>query len=312
LEAAEAHPAVRAWRLISTGQDGPSLIDALEDAGSPRELRLKGAGPGGADVIAKRFDPRGACLERRLYEEVLPWLPSHGLHLLGSAEVEEEGWLFLQDTRGAPYSLHSPGHRVLAARWLARMHLASARLGIGAMLPDAGPGHFLGLLRKARVELPREGSGEFIEAILARLDLLEEHWDVIESWCEGMPRTLVQGAFVDRKLRVRGEREVMPYDWETAGWGVPAIDLAQSLLQLDNFAASPDLTAYASLLRASGCGISEEVVFRISVCGKVFRCLADLSGSAGVDALRVYGTELADAMGERGLSFCRSASLPSA
>jgi hypothetical protein len=225
------------------------------------------------------------------------------LRFLGAAELEEGGWLFLEDVGGVLYSRHSPTHRVLAARWLARLHLGSARLGLGAALPDAGPGHFLGLLRRAQAGLPRAYEGELLDAILSRLDLLEEYWDVIETWCEGMPRTLVQGAFVDRNLRVRGEREVMPYDWELAGWGVPAIDLAQSAQQW-SFAASPDLAAYASLLRAGGCGVSDEVVFRISVCGKVFRCLEALSRGGEAHDLRLCGDELSDAMGERGLSFC--------
>jgi thiamine kinase-like enzyme len=125
-----------------------------------------------------------------------------------------------------------------------------------------------------------------------------------------MPRTLVHGDFVGRKLRVRGgpdRGELVPCDWESAGWGVPAIDLAQASVQAKRFAAAPDLAAYASLLRAYGCGVSDEVVFRVSVCGKVFRCLAALGRSESARHLWVYGNELAEAMGERGLSFCRSA-----
>jgi thiamine kinase-like enzyme len=154
-----------------------------------------------------------------------------------------------------------------------------------------------------------------LEPTLARLDLLEEHWDLIETWCEGMPRTLVHGDFVGRNLRVRGgpdRSELVPCGWESAGWGVPAIDLAQASLQAKRLAAAPDLAAYASLLRAYGCGVSDEVVFRVSVCGKVFRCLSGLSQNKSAHHLRIYGSELAEAMGERGLSFCRSAPAPRA
>jgi hypothetical protein len=88
---------------------------------------------------------------------------------------------------------------------------------------------------------------------------------------------------------------------------VPAIDLAQASVEAKHFAAAPDLVAYASLLRAYGCGVSDEAVFRVSVCGKVFRCLAAFGRNKSARHLCVYVNELAEAMGERGLSFCRSA-----
>jgi aminoglycoside phosphotransferase (APT) family kinase protein len=88
-----------------------------------------------------------------------------------------------------------------------------------------------------------------------------------------MPLTLVHGDFVAKNLRVRNSQEgpiLLPLDWETAGWGVPAADLAQVVGR----AARPDLATYWSIVRESSWELDLPTLQRLADLGVVFRVLA--------------------------------------
>jgi hypothetical protein len=153
-------------------------------------------------------------------------------------------------------------HRLLAARWLGIMHTSAARLAAASQLPDRGPNHYLARLQSAHGVIER-GFAELtlnrddritLESILYQCDLLKGHWRKVEQWCEPVPRTLVHGDFVRKHLRVRTGPcgiALLPFDWETAGWGLPTTDLATAGLTrfADNSAASsesPEISAYRS------------------------------------------------------------------
>jgi hypothetical protein len=86
-----------------------------------------------------------------------------------------------------------------------------------------------------------------LQTVAAHYDAAEAHWGELERFCEGVPRTLVHGDFAIKNLRVRpgvSGPALLVYDWEMAGWGFPATDLAQI-----RKCARVDLDAYHSVMR---------------------------------------------------------------
>src|SRR5262245_1449710 len=255
------HPAALAWGELQLGRvrRGPSEVHTLRLKRKSAVYRLGGAGPGGSAVIAKRCPRATARLEYAVYAEVLPHLPVSALRCYGLVEEDgQSGWLFLEDAGGEEYSPHLGGQRALAGRWLGLLHTAAARVLAAARLPDRGPGYYLEHLRSARDTIGRNrtnpalGAGDraVLRALLTHCDAVEARWEQVREDCDRMPRTLVHGDFVVKNVHVRPGWEglaLLPFDWEVAGWGVPAPDLVQALF-LDRVASvSPDLTAYRAV-----------------------------------------------------------------
>ena len=61
-------------------------------------------------------------------------------------------------------------------------------------------------------------------------------------------------------------------DWETAGWGTPAIDLAHNALR-------PDLAAWHSAMRHAS--LRAETVSRLAAAGRIFRVIVSMSWETG-------------------------------
>ena len=133
-------------------------------------------------------------------------------------------------------------------------------------------------------------------------------WDRLEAVCEGAPRTLVHGDFNAKNLRMKSENghpTIVVFDWEGAGWGVPAADLAQAA-QFSRLSASPDIATYWSIIRERWPDTTPERLERLAHCGSVFRALAGLSwelpnlasdwAHSCVTDLQVYVSELDDAL----------------
>jgi hypothetical protein len=59
------------------------------------------------------------------------------------------------------------------------------------------------------------------------------------------------------------------FDWEYAGWGTPATDLAQAIGRV----ASPDLSVYRSCLTDAAAIADDAQLLRLAQCGAVFRIL---------------------------------------
>ena len=318
-----AHPVVQAWARLSPGQPMPRRIRALKQRKGKRRTahvyQLDGVGRDGSHVIAKRCATATAALERVVYEQLLPSLPLPQLRCYGNVEDEdgESAWLFVEDAHGAEYSPLVREHRVIAGRWLGRLHGAATRLDARGQLPDAGPGRYHAHLRSARerilehldnVMLTAEDVA-FLEEMVGRLGDLEARWSRLEEACDGVPATLVHGDFNAKNLRIRttdGAFALMAFDWEDAGWGVPAVDLAQPLLPAGRVAASPDLGSYCSAVREWWPGSSLECLQRLASCGTVFRALAALDWGAlelahewaaqWISGLRLYDEEMVHAL----------------
>jgi hypothetical protein len=251
------HRAVQAWRQLQPASPAPQQIEILKLKTKSAVYRLAGVGPGGSAVVAKRCRAATAAVERAIYDEFLAGLPLPVLGCYGFVPepASDFGWLFVQDAGKHAYSPAHGQHRALAARWLGTIHRAQLAAEFQARLPDRGPGHYLQLLRSARTAMLEHvdnpvlfaDEAALLRTVVAQCDLIEARWGELGKFFEGWPRTLVHGDFVIKNLKLRNgaaDPALLVYDWEMAGWGVPATDLAQSL----GTCASPDLETYCAVL----------------------------------------------------------------
>lgn len=274
-----AHPAVQAWSRLAPARTEPERLDILRERRSTGIYRLHGVGLAGTPVIAKRCRTSVAAVERRIYQDVLPQVPVSKPHFYGWSESDAEfGWLFLEDVGEERFSTVNEQHRVLAGRWLGRMHSFAARHAFVDValrgLPDGGPGRYLQHLRDARRDILGNISNPglttddtaVLQATVLLQDRLEAAWDRIEEWCQATPPTLVHGDFRPKNglLRATAEGlELLPIDWEMAGWGAAAVDLPEL-----------DLVAYQAAAREDWPAVELPVLEKLARVGDVFRLLA--------------------------------------
>jgi phosphotransferase family enzyme len=281
------HPAVQAWFAAA----GAAVVERVESLRQGRHCRVDRLVMGGAhprhSVIAKWQD-RPFGFEKRVQEEILPSVGLPSLTVYGEwvTPAADAFWIFFEDV-GDECFQPSIADRHLVARWLAMLHDWKWQPGDANALPDRGPAGYLDHLRSthrtmaACIGEPRlEGaSRSALVDLLHQLDALELAWPDIESRCAAAPLTLVHGDLAGKNARVRqraAERELLVFDWEMAGIGVPCVDLAQETFG----SLSPDLDAYGRQARR-WCPIPRlEELERLAAVGKVFRLLAALDWEA--------------------------------
>lgn len=266
------HPAVVAWRELQPKRIEPDQIELLKREKKSYVCRLAGVGQGNSAVIAKRCRKAKSTVERTVYAEVLPHLPVAALHYYGAVEADNQYcWLFLEDAGGEKFSRYAPQHRVLAAQWLGTVHTSAPVVAASTTLPDRGPTHYLNHLSLARhnilnnLDNPALGANhrKLLDNMLTRLDFVESNWSELDALCEAVPRTLVHGDIAGRNIRVRQtsrELTLVAFDWETAGWGVPAADLL-----------CVDLKAYWSVVHHYWPGMDFQVLQQLTNIGRLLR-----------------------------------------
>jgi hypothetical protein len=289
--------------------------------------QLKGVGEGASTVVAKRCLRSTGRVEHEIYDKLLPRFPVPRLPYHGYVE-EDDGrfaWLFMGD---AGESRPTMADRGVIAEWLARVHAAAADLADEVALPDHGPGHYFSLLNSARAGLVTaravaNSAGhdcDDLEQMAGVLGHVEALWDRVVETCSKWPRTLVHSDFSRKNVRLRriGKvTEVLVLDWETAGWGPPAADLAgvewgRSRDRLsDSVSASESetpwygpvsLDVYAAEIGALWPHLGRADVERLSVVGAVFRIIdatcwathqVEFGGvDKGMGRLRAYADDL--------------------
>lgn len=285
--AIEAHPALQAWGRLEGGQRLPVKVEVWREtptnqpASVYRLVFADGARPA---VFAKHCDRRSGTVERACYEAILPGMRLPAPGFCGSLQ-EDDGswWLFVEDVGRERYSVEDPEQRRLAGHWIGRLHRLGSAVAPARTLPSAGPERYLAHLHAARGRIERnfanpalaESDREVLRTSLALLNRVEERWALIERACEGPPATLVHGDFQPKNMRVRresGDPALLVLDWETAGWGTPAADLAAPCA-VDEL-SHVDLDAYASEVCAQWRGVDMVAIRRLATAGLVFRRLA--------------------------------------
>jgi hypothetical protein len=133
------------------------------------------------------------------------------------------------------------------------------------------------------LEHPAFGANDrqILRAIACHCDFLEGYWGRIERFCAGMPRTLVHGDLSLKNARIQANHtgnRLLVMDWESAGWGVPAVDLAQFAWS----SLTPDIAAYWSVTQARWPRLDLSILRQLGELGRVFRWLsAVLSANQG-------------------------------
>jgi phosphotransferase family enzyme len=252
----------------------------LEQRRKSATYRLVGAGPGGESIIAQRSNMAKALIERTVYEQVLPYLPVTSPRYYGCREAGPRyAWLFLEDVGDMHYCHTNAEHLAIAGRWVGGMHVAATRVAATRVatargLPTSGLPRYLEHLHAARRTIREHlskpwftaGDVALLESMVLALDDVERHWPCVEQACSGAPLTLVHGDFRPRNANVKNDgvrTELYPFDWELAGWGLPAADLTQI-----------DLAAYWSVVRDSWPDVQFDDVRRWAEVGSVFQLLA--------------------------------------
>jgi ATP-binding cassette subfamily B protein len=327
-----AHAAVQAWlRLDPDGQVPSQITPAKFKPNKTRTnlsvYRLAGVGDGGAAVIAKRCKGRDGTIERTVYERILPHVRLPGPRYYGAVPephddpAQEACWLFIGEIGGEKYDMLRPEHRAAAARWLGTLHTEASQAIDQADLPDAGPGRYHAQMRATRdvivshIDNPAFNGDDvaFLEGLLTRFEQLDAGWAQVESAAAGLPRTLVHGDFNGKNVRVQASEagpRLVAFDWEDAGRGVPAVDLAQVMAQSCRISASPDLATYWSVVRERWPQCDRADVERLAICGAVFRAVAVIAWDAHhlahpwangfLPNLQMYAAELDHALGQLG------------
>jgi Phosphotransferase enzyme family len=297
------------WAGVEPAGLPPRSVETLKPAHRKSAvLRLVGAGPDGESVVAKRAISHSIEVEARVYRDVLAHLPVAATRLLGAAPEGDRSWLFLEDAGEKPFDSKLAEHRRLASVWMARVHGGARQLPGVSELPDRGPGHYRELLRSVE-ELLCETLGNpalsveevaVVEDVLEACEAIESSWSRLSARLEESPSTIVFGGFSSKNARVRASAEgpvLMPFDFESAGYGCPAIDLVH-----------PDGDAYVEEARGWWSGLDRGGFDRLQGVGRVLGGLKAIPGerkvllghspSKAVAKLRWYGLEMAGGMGE--------------
>src|SRR5256714_9665668 len=310
------HPAVRAWRTLHPASSEPETIMIVNQGKHFAVYRLGGTVADGSAVIAKQRPPADLAVERLVYQDVLPQLPVPSLRCHGYLEEDDRGigWLFIEDAGREDYAPLVGQHGTVAGHWLGLVHTAAACVAAPAGLPQLESDYYRARLGAAHDMMLRTLPSPALQtddrAILRtaadQCAYLESRWDQVVDVCSCVPRTLVHGDLATKNVRLRRSRTgtgLVAFDWEMAGWGIPAIDLAQDTLH----SVSPDLCAYFSVVRHSWPHLELEDIRRLADLGGVFRRLMVLSWARtyyheaqwavpGLKELRQYYSELSHAI----------------
>jgi len=279
----DAHPAVQAWRRLRATRHDPEKVEVWTSR--PTSVYRIVFRNGTPAVFAKRCQLKNGAVERLCFESILPRVRVPSPVYYGSLE-EADGscWLFLEDVGRQWFSPHDPEHRVLATRWIGQLHRKTARIQAASALPPAGPQRYLDHLRSARDRIRRnlgnpgltEADRDVLGSVLTLEDHLESRWDQIERASAAFPTTVVHGDFQAKNVRIRSGDSgptVCVLDWEMAGWGIPAVDLAWRGIDLS---IPAELEAYASEVRMEWPTMDAVAIRRLAVLGVILRRLASM------------------------------------
>jgi len=232
-----AERATALWLEVAPAGSRPTSVETLKPAHRKSAvLRLVGAGPDDRSIVGKRAARGSIEREAQVYRQVLPRLSVPAPRLHGLIADGAMSWLFVEDAGDVRFDPDLASHRELAGGWMARAHGEARDVAAVAELPERGSAHYRALQRTVDALL-REAlanpalSGEertIVEGLSERVAAIGSSWGALASHFERCPETLVFGGFGSKNARVVdcGDGPVlMPFDFESAGHGCPAIDL---------------------------------------------------------------------------------------
>ncbi len=273
---------VDGWTSLGGRHPVPERIDVLKKhRRKPKVCRLVGCARTGRDVVAKSSDI--AAVEATLYEHVLATVPgTPRCHGIAPARDGGRCWIFLEHVDGERCMARVDAHRTLTARWLGAVHAITSAMRLGRLLPLHDAAFYRRQLRTARQAMSSALAGATIDAdgrtrlaaAVDRCDLLESRWDTFRILPEDVPPGLIHGDLQSKNVRIRrraGALELIAFDWEFSGYGVPIADLAQ-------FAVDERWRDLAGVLDQMGfTQVSDhDRLRRLATAGKVLRLITCL------------------------------------
>jgi ABC-type cobalamin/Fe3+-siderophores transport system ATPase subunit len=289
------HEASIAWRALARGGVGPSAISVLKSRRNHESgvFRLHDALPDKTAVVGKRSHRDTAVIERLIHGVILPSLPLSRLEFFGAVDDGSEAsmmWLFMQDAGDTTFTADQ---RFILANWLAQLHTIAADSPAvrAAALPDRGPDHYRDRLestrRKLRAQLVEDTDRGDANAVLARnlelLDQLDSRWATFAALMDVLPPTLVHGDIAPKNVRIEdrcGAPTVYVLDWETAGWGCPAVDLPCLGMRAFKATAGPVYEAYATAVRRRWPTVDAATIEHARRVGTVMRRISAINWAA--------------------------------
>ncbi|MDQ6748907.1 MAG: aminoglycoside phosphotransferase family protein [Candidatus Dormibacteraeota bacterium] len=202
-----SHPIHRLHVTLDSGERLPVIYKrlhrGLKQYGSEREVLVYRKLPAG-----QRFD--APELYASLYDR------AHGRY-----------WLFLEDVGDCDLENGDADDWLAAVSRLAEMHAAylgrEGELRALGCLEEQGAGYYRRIARTARRTLRLARSA----TALAHFDSLMWPFASVVAYLTSRPRTLVHGDIFPKNLMVQPGSRIRPVDWESAGIGPAAWDLAR-------------------------------------------------------------------------------------
>lgn len=281
--AIEGHPALRVWRGLPAIRREPIAIEVWREKRPTSIYRLLFA-DGEAAVFAKHCDAQSGDIQRTCHEDILPRLPVTSPLFHGSLrDTDGTWWLFLEDVGRETFSARDPEQRRLAGRWIGAVHRHGARVPAATALPRAGLERYREHLRSGQDRIGlnldnralTETDRDVLRAILQLEERVEARWSDFERALADVPATLVHGDFQPKNIRIQRDG-VTPtlhaFDWELAGWGLPAVDLAPA--NGHDLSIQVDLDAYLAEVRLEWPQLDAAAISKQVALGHVLRRLA--------------------------------------
>ncbi len=203
----------------------------------------------------------------------------------------------------------------MAAHWLGALHLSARQTRGAEILPERGPAYYLELMHKARGNILQNLANpvmmpidiELLRRILTQMDVLESNWEKLLKSCEGIPQTLIHGDFRPKNIHVKQTPAgdvLYAMDWETAGWGIPLVDLAPSRGLSPG--AQVNVPIYLSIVQEFWQNLDLPTLQYFVHVGRIFRRLAAMYWSSlglsyrwleePIQSMQIFHKELAQAM----------------
>lgn len=311
------HSAVTAWRKLHSGTGlGRVPVERLQRRPKGTVYRLIGAGPAGADVVAKRSSRERIARESSAYA-FLAGLPMAAVECYGTVPDAggEHWWLFVAYAGKENYSLRLRQHRALAARWLAALHTSCPAAPRADGVSDRSLDFYLAQLERGRSAIGEHLADpalerdeiEVLTEIVRQCEILGCRWSEVERICARMPRAFVHGDFAPKNIRVANEgvARLLAFDWATGAWGMPAVDLPQVDLAPSTYWANPDLDVYLTSVTSRWPHVTPRDLAANAAVGKTLRSIVCIQletlGLAtdwphgSVTKMRYYHADLRDA-----------------
>lgn len=300
------------WAALRLTPASVQGIEVLQAEKRRSVFRLEVGGKDVPTMVLKRCPADQAAREITFYRNVLPRLDVPALRLFANVEVSDaETWFLMEDAGTCAFEVARPDHRALAASWLGRFQRAGARADLPDVnLRDRGPDHFwqhVDIGTRALADFLADESGlaaeqrELLAGLLDQMRAVGRLWPVLTDYCARYPVTLVHGDFKPDNLRVRESAtgsDLVVFDWNEGGMGVPCLDLSRFLRSAQGSSAtdtagdaavplvrwihdlSPDLGTYLEAVQPVWPILDAESVVRLGYVGELFRCVASIRWQA--------------------------------